>query len=546
MGKSEKDLTGLPKILIVDDIREHLLSMEKLLKDFKIDLFRASSGREAVSLANSNEFALIILDVHMPELDGFKTAELIRYFGSSRYSPIIFLTASAIDEEQIFRGYEVGAVDYILRPPNHNIFKSKVKIFLELYQQKSLIEKQRKRLEESLNAQKKISANLEIAQKRAEEANKSKSIYLANLSHEIRSPLNSIVGFCQILQHSLREYDLSDEIREHLNSIRISGQLLNELINNILDLSKIEAGKMEIHEEELNLKTLFEGIWHVNKAKAFEKGLDYKYTFDPDLPDMIVSDRTKLNQILMNLVSNAIKFTPAGKKVRLRAILGKGTVLFRVVDNGIGIPPERQKNIFEPFEQAEKTITRDFGGTGLGLAVTRETVRLMKGIIDLESVPGEKTVFSVQIPLKMASSRIREKSDDENDRQSYVFSKDQIILVAEDNHFNRSMIKAMLNNLGLEIHTANDGEECVRKALELKPDLILTDINMPKMDGVTAAREIHRDSECRDIPIVALSADAFFEQQKAARDAGILEYVTKPIDIGRLNSVLSKYLKTVS
>lgn len=544
LSQYTEDSIVIPKILTVDDELDNLLSLEKLLKEFDINLFKASSGREAVSLAKSNEFALIILDVHMPELDGFETAELIRYLGSSKYSPIIFLTGSALDEEQIFKGYEVGAVDYILRPPNHNIFKSKVKIFLEMYQQKTLIEIQRKKLEETLSIQKRISDDLEMAQKRAEEANRSKSIFLANMSHEIRTPLNGIIGFCQILDLRIQRLDVPPKIREYLNNVKISGQLLNELINNILDLSKIEAGKIELFEEELNLKAIFEGIYHVNKPNALEKKLNYRYTFDPQLPDLIISDRTKLNQILMNLTSNAIKFTPEGKSVQLQAVYHKEGVLFQVIDRGIGISPERQKFIFEPFEQAERTTTRDFGGTGLGLAITKKMVRLLGGKIWVESVPGEGTTFSVQLPLKKVSSLLTENS--ESELQTYSFSKDQVILVAEDNLINQEMITILFNDLGLEIHLANDGEESIRKTLELNPDLILMDINMPKMDGITAVQKIRQYPKFVDIPIIALSADAFIEQQQAAYKSGFSEYLTKPIDLEKLISVLSKYLKKPS
>ncbi|MCP4362778.1 MAG: hypothetical protein GY796_32635, partial [Chloroflexi bacterium] len=244
-------------------------------------------------------------------------------------------------------------------------------------------------------------------------SNQAKSEFLANMSHELRTPLNAIVGFAQILSLKSREVSLPGEFRQFIDNIKLSGQALSELVNNVLDLSKIEAGKMSLSEEDINLKLLVQGIYHINKAQALTKEIDFSYHLASDLPTMIRSDRTKLNQILMNLVGNALKFTPEGKKVQLKAMIDGDATLFQVADEGIGIPQQRHASIFEAFEQADAGITRRFGGTGLGLVITKTMVDLLGGEIRVESSPGEGSVFTVTVPLteSMASSVEQETID---------------------------------------------------------------------------------------------------------------------------------------
>lgn len=223
---------------------------------------------------------------------------------------------------------------------------------------------------------------------------------LANISHEIRSPLNAISGFGQILTNKSKKMNMPLEFVQFLDKKNLSSQNLSELINNILDLSKIDAGKMKLSCEPLNLKQLFQGIYHINKVNTHKKGLNFSYTFDNKLSRTIEVDRTKINQILMNLASNAIKFTPKGKKVTLKAIKDQEFILFQITDQGIGIAKDRLKAIFNTFEQADNTISRRFGGTGLGLAITKKMVELMNGKISVESEEGKGSIFTVKIPLK--------------------------------------------------------------------------------------------------------------------------------------------------
>ena len=375
----------------------------------------------------------------------------------------------------------------------------------------------------------------------AEAASQAKSQFLANMSHEIRTPLNAIVGFTQIMLHQSQNLVLPREFQQFLNNVKLSGQNLAELINNILDLSKIEANKMSVSEEDFNLKLLIQGIYHINKAQALNKNLSFSYDIAPDLPLTIRSDRTKLNQILMNLVSNALKFTRAGNSVQIKAMKQNDCLLLQVIDEGIGIPLARQQAIFEAFEQVDASTTRHFGGTGLGLAITKSMVELLQGEITVESSPGQGSTFSVRIPLIESAAPIIAPVD--IDFHQFNFAQDNVILLVEDNVMNQDMLRALFHSLNLELHIADNGKMGVEQALALKPDLVLMDMHMPQMDGLTAIKQIRDQPVGSDIPLVILSADTLAEGRQAAKNAGISDYLTKPLDFGKLFPVLVRYLR---
>lgn len=389
-----------------------------------------------------------------------------------------------------------------------------------------------------ITEQKILEGELKGAKEQADSANLAKSQFLANMSHEIRSPLNAIVGFSQILINQSRKLELPSEFRKYLNNIKISGQNLSELINDILDLSKIEAGRMTLSQEDMDLKQMVQSIYHLNKATAKNKGVQLKYDFSSRTPKYLHSDRSKLKQILMNLLSNAIKFTPAGKAIHLHTDFQEDHIIFKVQDEGIGISPAQQAGIFEPFVQADASITREYQGTGLGLAITKNMTEMLGGRIEVESTLGAGASFRVFIPY-------REPVHIVTDQAEIILEKVKIpsntrILVVEDNPMNQEMIKAFFAEMNHEVLLANDGAEGVEKAASYQPDLIFMDIHMPGMDGFEAMRRIRKAD--RKTPIVALSADAFTEQQKRAIDAGFSDYITKPIQVNRVIECLHKYV----
>lgn len=385
-----------------------------------------------------------------------------------------------------------------------------------------------------------VKANIELADAKAlaEEANKAKTQFLANMSHDIRTPLNAIIGFTQIIEQDDEYSKLHPALKNHINGISLSGKNLIELINNILDLSKIEAGRMELNEEGINVKILFQSIYSINNSQAQAKDIAMHFNIDPDLPDFILTDRTKLNQILMNLCSNAIKFSPKNSNIKLSAVQKNNFIEFSVSDEGIGIPKEKLSTIFEAYEQSDKTITSKFGGTGLGLSIVKKITELMGGKIFVQSEPGVKTCFSVLLPLRPF---LIEKEKKEN--RKVIFDKPFRILIIDDNQMNYEILKMHLRKIGLESFYASDGQKGLELAEQIEPDLILLDIHMPGMNGIEVRKEILKNSKLSQIPTIVMSADVFSDQKEKILGVAFSDFVSKPINFNELNLILEKNLK---
>ncbi|MBF0214444.1 MAG: response regulator [Magnetococcales bacterium] len=385
---------------------------------------------------------------------------------------------------------------------------------------------------------KRVEADLRQAKEEAESANRAKTAFLANISHEIRTPLNAIVGFSRILLK--HQSQISPRFMRYLENIRVSGDNLTEIISNVLDLAKIEAGKVELDKEDIDITLLVQSLYQVAKDRAAEKGVLLQYAIDPALPRQVHSDRTRINQILMNLVGNAIKFTPRGREVHIRAARDGGFMRFEVADQGIGIPPDRLNAIFEPFEQADGSTTRRHGGTGLGLSIVRSLTGILEGSVSVESREGMGSIFRVRLPLEEAAPPAR--NDDRCNWRAFRFDPNSRLLLVEDNAMNREMLLAVLDEVGLTAMVAEDGRRGVELARTLRPDIILMDLHMPIMDGLAATRLLRKDPETAKIPVIGLSADAFVEREREASEAGIDAFLTKPVDLSRLIPLLADYL----
>ncbi|MEO5334017.1 MAG: ATP-binding protein [Magnetococcus sp. YQC-5] len=385
---------------------------------------------------------------------------------------------------------------------------------------------------------KRVEGALRQAKEEAESANRAKTAFLANVSHEIRTPLNAIVGFSRILLK--HQSQISPRFLRYLENIRVSGDNLTEIISNVLDLAKIEAGKIELDMENIDIHLLIQSIYQIAKDRAAEKGVHVHYTIDPDLPRQVQSDRTRINQILMNLVANAIKFTPRGKEVVIRALKSGHCMVFEVADQGIGIPHNRLHAIFDPFEQADSTITRRHGGTGLGLSIVKSLTDLLDGSVTVVSEEGVGSCFTVRVPLQETLRSAQ--GDDTFNWRAYRFNPKAKLLIVEDNAMNREMLMAVLDEVGLTAQEAEDGQRGVEMAQEIRPDLILMDLHMPIMDGLNATMLLKANPLTAAIPVIGLSADAFVEREQEARGAGIDEFLTKPVDLSKLIPIFSKYL----
>ncbi len=386
-----------------------------------------------------------------------------------------------------------------------------------------------------------VEANYELgaAKALADEANKAKTQFLANMSHDIRTPLNAIIGFTQIIEEGEDYIFLPENTKNHLNGISLSGKNLAELINNILDLSKIEAGKMEVNEEDVNLKILLQGIYSINSSLAENKKITLHYRIDSEIPEFIFLDRTKLNQILMNLCGNALKFTPKNKSIFIEVLKNNSLIEFKVRDEGIGIPKDRQATIFEAFEQSDKTIMGKFGGTGLGLSIVKKMTEIMGGSISVESELDIGTCFTVSLPLKAAELKGKQMEK----RGKIKFTYPYKVLIIDDNQMNYEILKFHLKKIGLISYYANTGRKGLDLAIEVLPEIILLDIHMPEMSGIEVRKEILANPKLNQIPTIVMSADVFSESKEEALGVAFSDFISKPIDFNELNIVLEKNLR---
>jgi len=380
----------------------------------------------------------------------------------------------------------------------------------------------------------------------AEAANEAKSLFLANMSHEIRTPMNAIIGFTELLT----DEQLSGEQKEKLNIIKYSSQHLLSLINNILDFSKIEVGKLDTEIITCSLGQLLNSIESMMGPKAKEKGIEFEVIENNGLPAQISTDPTRLRQCLVNLTGNAIKFTEQGYvyiKVSLETADNKSNIRFDVEDTGIGVPEDRQDAIFESFTQADGSTARKYGGTGLGLTITKQLAELLGGKLTLTSEVGKGSVFSLVIPagLDVTKQPFLDRHNIAGYREGESDKADKIkfsgkVLVAEDVKTNQMLMKSLLEKMGIEVTIAEDGNRAIQKALAYKFDLILMDIQMPQVDGYEATKTLRAGG--MTTPIIALTAGAMKGDDVKCTKAGCNGYLTKPIDRYKLTEILGKYL----
>ncbi|SEI44254.1 Signal transduction histidine kinase [Dyadobacter koreensis] len=383
---------------------------------------------------------------------------------------------------------------------------------------------------------------LDDSEKTAREALQVKENFLANMSHEIRTPLNSILGFTNLLKRKKLEQDSS----EFVGSIQSAGENLLSIINDILDLSKIEAGMMRIVVNPFSVRGLIHSLETLFSEKVKEKGLTLKSRIDPEIPDTLIGDATRLTQILVNLIGNALKFSEEGEilvSICSKKISGDVIHLgFSVADRGIGINKEKIAAIFERFNQAEDSITRNYGGTGLGLSIVKNLVTLQNGEIEVKSEPGKGTSFNFYIPYLIAEEQITDLSIFDAETTKAAIHAPMNILVVDDNLMNQSLMKHLLSQWNASFEVVSGGAEAISTLKEKKFDLVLMDIQMPGMDGYTTTRNIREDLGLQ-LPIIAMTAHAMAGEREKSLSHGMNEYISKPINEHDLFTLISKFVK---
>lgn len=655
-------------VLVVDDREDGLIALEAVLSDARTNVIKAGSGFEALDLIGSHDFAAILLDVQMPGIDGFETAHRIRESAAHRHIPILFVTAIDQDDRYVYRGYESGAVDYVFKPFDPIVLKSKVDVFINLHLKERKIREQealllqaeraerlrqlselelealrryrsmadaiphivcRARADgaldyfnkvwieytglsleasvgdawqsavhpsdlqfllkvwlEAMNESKSWEAEvrlrrhdgayrwhllrgtldtsasgivcgwigsgtdiherkvmedeLRIAKNLSDGANAAKTQFLANISHEIRTPLSAIIGFSDLLLNPSIQSER--ERLEYAVTIRRNGEQLLRLINEILDISKIEAGKLEVEILETDLSSVLEDVRPLFELQAEGKGLRFEIDCKRPVAKRIFTDPTRLRQILVNVVGNALKFTERGFVTLTldHDDADPNDLRFVVSDSGIGIPESKRARLFQPFMQGDSSTSRRFGGTGLGLALSRKLAQSLGGDLRLRSSGSEGSTFELGLkcrPASDASFAVGKLKRDDNvfaleargARENDAKLDGKRILLVDDAVDNQVLISRFLRLDGADVVVSGSGEDALAKIESDTSsfDLVLMDIQMPGMDGYAATA--HLRSEGYEFPIIAFTAHALQSERDRCLNAGFDDHVTKPV-----------------
>ncbi len=528
-------------VLMVDDqamIAEAV--RRQLAGQPNVDFHYCSDPAKAVETAEQVKPSVILQDLVMPGMDGLTLVRQYRLNPATSSIPIIVLSTK---EEPATKSeaFAAGANDYLVKLPDKVELIARV-----LYHSRAhLMQIQRDEAYQALRESQfqlmtSNSALISLNQK-LEEATQAKSQFLANMSHEIRTPMNGIIGMTSLLF----ETEFTDEQRDFVETIRTSGESLLSIINDILDFSKIEAGLMELEDHPFHLHSCIEEALDLLGPKAAEKKLDLAYMVEDSIPHMVSGDITRLRQILINLVGNAVKFTMEGeilvqveKETSAEAEPGNMTLHFSVRDTGIGISKEKQDRLFKSFSQADTSTARNFGGSGLGLAISRNLSQLMGGRMWVESEEGKGSTFHFIIQLKPAES--------DNKVIQTVTSQlaDKKVLIVEDNETNRRILTRFTENLGMRPQVATSPAEAYARLQSSETyELAIIDQQLPSLEGLKLAEEIRRLPRCEKLPLILLSSTRMRFGDTAAAAVGISVFIYKPIRRAQLLEALSRALE---
>ncbi|RYZ76664.1 MAG: hybrid sensor histidine kinase/response regulator [Proteobacteria bacterium] len=520
------------KILIVDDRKENIVALSQLIAADDVELHCTEFPEEALSMILDHEFGLALLDVQMPVMNGFELARLIRGIDRGSRLPIIFVTAANQDSQLIGEGYSSGAVDLLFKPLDPNVVRSKVRVFVDLDHATRQLRNQ--------------VTEMASLKEEAEAADLAKTRFLANMSHEVRTPLSAVLGFADILSQT----DLSNREREeYLASISRNGKLLLRIIDDVLDLSSIEARGYDVEKAEVDLGLMLSDLETTLKVRAESHNVQLRVNRMNGASDRYITDALRLKQILLNVIGNAVKFTENGQvtvtiEARESRRMSDGALqghdlFFSIKDTGVGITEKEAQKLFEPFSQADASTRRKFGGTGLGLVISRKLARSLGGDVRMvESRKGGGSTFEVVVRVQQAPKRTEKASAPTGDLAGVL--KGKKILVVDDVADNRTLVERYLTPSGAVVSKASGGAEALAHIEKDEADLILMDIQMPEMDGYEATSKLRAMGYKK--PIVALTAHAMRDELDRCLKAGCDMTLTKPITKVALVEHLAKIL----
>jgi len=502
--------------LLVDDLEENLLSLEALLRRDDLVLLKARSGNEALEFLLKYEVALALLDVHMPGMSGFELAELMRGNQRARHVPIIFLTAGNADRQRRFRGYEAGAVDFLHKPIEPDILRSKAQVFFDLYCQRRLLARQRDELKASAEA--------------LQDADRRKDEFLAVLAHELRNPLMPIRNGLQIMRMSGNTNEFG-EIRDIMDR---QVTHLVRLIDDLLDVSRVSRGKIDLRKEHVTVENALQAAIEVSRP-LIEAGKHALTVELPPEPLWIEADLTRVAQVLSNLLNNAAKYTPPGGRIVFSVAREKDEVVLSVSDNGVGIPADMLPKVFELFTQVKNGSEQSRHGLGIGLALSRQLVEMHGGSIEARSPGvGLGSTFVVRLPLQgvvVAAPPVASQI-------ATMAPKRLKVLVVDDHASSADTTGQMLSIIGHDITVAHDGPEALGLARKAHPDVIMLDIGLPGMSGYDVCRELRKDPAFAKTILIAQTGWGQDRDREQAYEAGFDHHLTKPIDWHDLNKLL--------
>jgi len=531
--------TDKPKILIVNDDPASLFALASLLsrwaEENSCEVLTARSGEEALREVLQHDFAVILLDVNMPGMDGFETAEAIHSRPRSAAIPIIFITAYLADEMHRLKGYEKGAVDYLFTPVIPQMLQAKVGVFVAMARKTLELQSQTEELRKRTFELSAVNKRLELEKREREAAvlqNKAKDEFLAMLGHELRNPLSAISSASTLLG---LEGTSAESAQRARSIIGRQCQHLSHIVDDLLDLGRVMSGKILLERKRFELSSLL--ATSLETLSATGRTRDYTIDLRSE-PAWVDADPTRVEQMITNLLDNALKYTAPGGAIEIVARVEDQDAVLEVSDTGVGISPDLLPHVFDVFVQGESSLDRAQGGMGIGLALVHQLVSLHEGSIAAYSEgAGRGSRFVLRLP-RVEAPGMQAGGSGRKPAQASCSA-----LIVEDNADGREMMAMLLDSFGARVLQAADGTEGVRAAQKEQPDIALIDIGLPGIDGYEVARRLRADPATSGIRLVALTGYGLYEDQQRALEAGFDMHLVKPVPPDRLMEAIVSCLK---